>query len=183
LTLHSGIEFTLQCYRRKIKPSVEIGILVVISRVRETLSIEANELIKIGELAKHAHLAVGTIRYYESLGLIVATKRSESGYRYYDKGAIEQLLFIKKAQHLNFSLTEIQQLITIRNKGQAPCSKVRQLLQQKINILAEQIEHLTSLKTELETYQERWQNREINSLSQEEICPLIEELPSIIDGK
>jgi DNA-binding transcriptional MerR regulator len=151
---------------------------MAIDREDKLAIIEENQLIKIGELAKQARLAVGTIRYYESLGLIAATKRSESGYRYYNRNAIEQLQFIKKAQHLNFSLTEIQQLLIIRDRGQAPCGRVRQLLQQKIAILTEQIEHLSSLKTELETYQERWQTRDIETIGLENICPLIEELPS-----
>ncbi len=148
------------------------------NRERDTVTFDSVELIKIGEVAKQTHLAVGTIRYYESLGLIAATMRSESGYRYYNRSAIDQLQFIKKAQHLNFSLTEIHQLLNIRDRGQAPCGRVRQLLQEKIGNLAEQIEHLTSLKTELETYQQRWQTRDIDTVNQEKICPLIEEVPS-----
>jgi DNA-binding transcriptional MerR regulator len=150
----------------------------VANRERETVIFDSVELIKIGEVAKQTHLAVGTIRYYESLGLIAATMRSESGYRYYNRGAIDQLQFIKKAQHLNFSLTEIHQLLNIRDQGQAPCGRVRQLLQEKIGNLAEQIEHLTILKTELETYQQRWQTRDIDTVNEEKICPLIEEVPS-----
>jgi DNA-binding transcriptional MerR regulator len=142
----------------------------------ESATTTATALIKIGELAKQVNLAVGTIRYYESLGLIDAKMRSESGYRYYDRSAIEQLQFIKKAQHLNFSLTEIQQLLQLRDKGQAPCSKVRQLLEQKIGKLTEQIEHLAALKTELERYQELWQSRDVDNLTTEKICPLIEEV-------
>mgnify|MGYP002777003249 CR=1 FL=1 len=40
-----------------------------------------DKLLKIGEVAERTGLGVGTIRYYESLGLVAPTQRSESNYR------------------------------------------------------------------------------------------------------
>jgi len=48
----------------------------------ETESLE-QPILKIGELAKQTGVAVGTLRYYESLGLLEPALRSSSGYRYY----------------------------------------------------------------------------------------------------
>lgn len=63
-----------------------------------------DKLLKIGELAEQADVAVGTIRYYESLGLVEPVRRSESGYRYYASDAVKGVQFIRKAQSLQFSL-------------------------------------------------------------------------------
>lgn len=90
------------------------------------------KLLKIGELAKQTEVAVATIRYYETLGLIEPLQRSESGYRYYDNEAIKRLQFIKKAQSLQFSLCEIQQVLGVRSQGNPACLLVRDLLKQKI---------------------------------------------------
>lgn len=67
-------------------------------------SVSQDKLLKIGELAEQADVAVGTIRYYESLGLVEPAHRSESGYRYYVADAIKRVQFIRKAQSLQFSL-------------------------------------------------------------------------------
>ncbi len=136
----------------------------------------SKKLLKIGEVAKQADIGVSTIRYYESLGLIIPVERSENGYRYYDDEAIERLRFIKKAQSLQFSLAEIQQIIGIHSDGNPMCSMVRDLLKQKIADLEEQIYRMNSLKKELEIYQERWESRPLDTPCSKELCSMIEEV-------
>ncbi|MDB9527907.1 efflux RND transporter permease subunit [Oscillatoria sp. CS-180] len=53
--------------------------------------------MKIGEVAKQAGVAVGALRYYESLGLI-QSEHGENSYRYYAPETVQQVQFIKKAQ-------------------------------------------------------------------------------------
>ena len=134
------------------------------------------KLLKIGELAAQTKVAVATIRYYESLGLLEPTSRGESGYRYYDEASVNQLQFIKKAQSLQFSLSEIQQILGVRRQGNAACSVVRDLLHEKIAHLEEQIGLMQSLKTELEDYQDRWSGRPMDDPCSKELCSLIEEV-------
>ena len=43
--------------------------------------------LKIGELAKQTGLAVGTLRYYSDLGLLLPAARGDNGYRYYSQDA------------------------------------------------------------------------------------------------
>lgn len=133
-------------------------------------------LLKIGELATQTKVAVATIRYYESLGLLEPTSRGESGYRYYDEESVNQLQFIKKAQSLRFSLSEIQQILGVRRQGNAACSVVRDLLHEKIAHIADQISLMQSLKAELEDYQDRWSGRPMDDPDSKELCSLIEEV-------
>ncbi len=98
------------------------------------------QLIKIGELAKQTNVTVGTLRYYESLGLLEPAFRNNKNYRYYTDDAVKQVQFIKKAQSLNFSLAEIQQILGIRRQGIPPCSLVRNLLECKIAEFDRQIQ-------------------------------------------
>ena len=58
----------------------------------------------IGELASRSGVAPPTIRYYESIGLLKAPARTSGGYRRYSESTIEDLVFIRKAQSLGFSL-------------------------------------------------------------------------------
>ncbi|QLE46281.1 heavy metal-responsive transcriptional regulator (plasmid) [Nostoc sp. C052] len=139
-------------------------------------ALSPKKLLKIGELAKQTDVAVGTIRYYESLGLLTPVERSENGYRYYDGEAIKRLQFIKKAQSLQFSLSEIQQIVGVRSHGSPACPLVRGLLKKKIADLEEQIYRMKALKDELEAYQESWLSRPLDDPCSKELCSMIEEV-------
>ena len=66
-----------------------------------------NRTLKIGQLAKKSGVTTKTIRYYELIGLIHETDRTDSGYRLYDEKDVERLIFIRKAKGLGFSLSDI----------------------------------------------------------------------------
>ena len=138
----------------------------------ETASLE--HLLKIGELAKQTGVAVGTLRYYESLGLLEPALRSSSGYRYYTADAARQVQFIKKAQRLNFSLQEIQQILSSRRQGITACPLVQDLLSRKIHFLEEEIQRMSAFKAELEAYKKLWTNRALDNPDGEQLCSLIE---------
>ena len=130
--------------------------------------------LKIGEVARESNVAVGTLRYYESLGLL-HSQRGDNGYRYYQPQAIQQVLFIKKAQGLGFSLEDISEVLTIHQQGDRPCSFVRSRLNDKIAQLETQIQEMVAFKTRLEAYRDRW-NEQDPPPHPDEICPLIETL-------
>jgi DNA-binding transcriptional MerR regulator len=136
----------------------------------------SKKLLKIGEVAKQTDVGISTIRYYESLGLLVPIERSDNGYRYYDEEAVERLKFIKKAQSLQFSLAEIQQVVGVRAHGSPACPLVRGLLKQKIAHLEEQIDRMKELKEELEAYQSRWESRPLDDPCSKELCSMIAEV-------
>jgi DNA-binding transcriptional MerR regulator len=135
-----------------------------------------SELLKIGALAKKADVAVGTVRYYESLGLLEPAQRSKSGYRYYTVETIKRIRFIKKAQLLNFSLFDIREILNIREQGYSACSIVKDLLNRKIVELDEQLHQIHTLKAELEAYRERWISRPLDDPHGQELCSMIEEV-------
>jgi DNA-binding transcriptional MerR regulator len=118
-------------------------------------------LLKIGELAKQTQVAVGTLRYYESLGLLLPTQRGKSGYRYYAAESVEQIQFIQKALALGFSLPEIQHILGVRLPGRSRNLTIKQLLDDKVAGLSAEIHRLTLFKTDLEDYQAQCQQREL----------------------
>ena len=131
--------------------------------------------LRIGEVSKRTGVAVGALRYYESLGLL-KSKRGENGYRYYAPAAVQEVQFIKKAQALGFSLEDIGEVLHLHQQGDVPCDLVRSLLQEKIEQLAAQIQEMQSFKRSLEHYRDRW--KALDSRPQPEgICPLVETVP------
>ncbi len=82
----------------------------------------------IGNVAKAAGLPVKTIRYYEAQGLLPTPQRTEGGFRVYPSDTVARLTFIKKAQHLGLSLSRIQDVLDLTDRGRCPCGHVERLL-------------------------------------------------------
>jgi len=139
----------------------------------------SEHFLKIGQVAEQTDVAVGTIRYYETLGLIEPAYRSNSGYRYYNPEAVKRIRFIKKAQSLQFSLDEIRQILGVRQQGSPACPLVQDLLQRKIAELDEQLVRIQQLKSGLETYQDRWRDRPLDDPCGQELCSMIEEVADV----
>jgi DNA-binding transcriptional MerR regulator len=133
-------------------------------------------MLKIGDLKKQTGVSVGTIRYYEQLELLPAALRHENGYRYFHESAIQRLLFIKKAQILNLSLTEIKEILNSHNRGIAVCSIVKELINHKISQLDTEIQQLVESKKLLENHRDRWSFHANDIPNSESVCTLIEEL-------
>lgn len=134
--------------------------------------------LKIGEVASRSSISVKTIRYYEQTGLLApATTRSPSGYRLFTPTVLNRLAFIKRAQSLGLSLSEIQELLEVYDSGQLPCGAVKQHLLLKVKAIAEQIEALEILKSELLGILSGWEEQPPRYTSTQTICPNIQLLP------
>ena len=67
--------------------------------------------MNISELSKLSGLNAPTIRYYEQIKLLPKPQRLGNGYRKYSANDLQQLLLIKQAQQVGFSLEEIRALV------------------------------------------------------------------------
>ncbi len=105
--------------------------------------------LTIGKVAKQAGVGVETIRFYERQGLLEEPPRNDSGYRQYASEAIQKLRFIIKAKRLGFSLQEIGELFTLRQKQDATCGDVRTQAEEKIKNIEEKIRDLSRMKEAL----------------------------------
>ncbi|WP_018924944.1 MerR family transcriptional regulator [Salsuginibacillus kocurii] len=106
----------------------------------------------ISDLAKQFDISTRTIRYYEERGLI-EPKRSASGQRIYSKKDRTRLQLILRGKRFNFSLEEIEEMITLFDEdrsGRKQLEKTIRYGDQKIQELTTQIEEMQALKEELE---------------------------------
>ena len=92
----------------------------------------------IGELATRAGVTPKTVRYYERLGLIKASRRS-SGYRDFDETSLSVIQTIRSAQRLGIKLSEMDEIIALIRDRQRPCAKVQSAINAKRRKVAEQI--------------------------------------------
>lgn len=137
----------------------------------------ADDGLFIGKVAEKTGLNPKTIRYYEQIGLLPKPRRTESRYRLYPPEAIELLEFIKKAQGLGLRLSEIREIVAIRQQGDLPCVHVRALLQEKIADLDRKMADLKTLRDRLQALLKNW-NRQARR-GKAIVCPHIEGTPLI----
>jgi len=133
----------------------------------------------IGKVAKAAGVSVQAVRYYERLGLMPPAQRTESGYRVYPREILERLRFIRQAQAVGLRLEEIREILRIKYAGKSPCNCVRDMLQEKLKELEEQLAGLASFRKQLRrTLQE---GRSLPRLPHRAsaICPLIENIGTV----
>lgn len=88
-------------------------------------------MLTIGKLAAQTDLSTNALRFYEREGLLSPSTKSDSGYRLYDDTAVARVRFIKHAQHCGFTLTEINELLTLRSRDSVCCDDVRRLAVEK----------------------------------------------------
>jgi DNA-binding transcriptional MerR regulator len=106
--------------------------------------------IQIGKAAQQTGLSVDTIRFYEKEGLLIQPSRSEGGFRLYSSRSIEHLQFIRKAQELGFSLSEIRELTVIQDERTEACTHVRDLIEQRLKAVRQKIQNLATLEEHLQ---------------------------------
>jgi len=103
----------------------------------------------IGDAAKTLKLSPDTLRYYEKIGLIPRVGKNPSGRRVYSGKDFARLRFVRRAQSIGFSLSEIGQLLKLR-ENPVRCSKaIRALASQKCEAISEQLQVLTKVHGEL----------------------------------
>ncbi|MBG1271825.1 heavy metal-responsive transcriptional regulator [Nostoc sp. WHI] len=126
----------------------------------------------IGTVAKSSGVPIKTIRYYEELGLLRSLGRTEGGYRLFNSDILARLNFIKRAQSLGLSLSEIKDFLEVHDEGELPCVHIKAKLQDKLTAIDEQIQQLFILRQELEGLISGWET--IPENPEQTICPIIE---------
>ena len=100
----------------------------------------------IGELSRRAGVNVQTVRYYERRGLLPEPDRTPSGYREYTGGTLDRLRFIRRAQELGFTLSEIGELLVLRLDPRTTAAAVKQRAEIKIADVDRRIHDLQHIK-------------------------------------
>lgn len=106
--------------------------------------------LKIGEVAHQAGVHLETVRYYERRGLIAEPPRTNTGYRMYDESVINDILWIRQAQAIGFTLQETRQLLALRSGEIWPKERLRYYAEEKIVEIEKKIEQLCEMRALLE---------------------------------
>lgn len=105
--------------------------------------------LTIARAARAAGVNIETVRFYERKGLIERPPKGE-GYRVYSPDQVGRIRFIKEAQQIGFSLTEIRELLALRADPNTDCSVVQQQALAKQQEVRRKIEQLQAIDAALD---------------------------------
>lgn len=107
--------------------------------------------LTIGEAAKASGVSAKMIRHYESIGLIDAARRTDSGYRLYSDQDLHVLSFVHRARELGFSLERIKVLLSLWQDKRRASADVRALARSHITELDRKIAEMQAMRRTLES--------------------------------
>lgn len=128
-------------------------------------------MFSIGEVARQTGITVEAIRFYEKRGLINAPARTASGYRQYSPDAVRRIRFIQHAKDAGFTLSEIGELLMLRQSTNDSCARIKQRAQIKLQDVHKRLHELHMVRDALTKLVARC---EVSDEMGE--CPIIEAL-------
>ncbi|HJV86737.1 MAG TPA: Cu(I)-responsive transcriptional regulator [Noviherbaspirillum sp.] len=102
--------------------------------------------MNIGQASRASGVSAKMIRYYESIHLIKASERTESGYRTYGNSDVHTLRFIKRARSLGFSLEQIKELLSLWEDPHRASADVKAIAQEHVAQLEQRIRELSEMR-------------------------------------
>lgn len=102
----------------------------------------------VGQLSKITNISIRTLHYYDEVGLLKPTIKSDKGYRYYTKDdliILQQIIALKK---LGFRLTQIKEMVR-ENNGNSKIERWKQVFKMELEKIEEEKRRLEHLEKSL----------------------------------
>jgi len=150
--------------------------MVPLNEQYSSMNIDERSSFTIEQVAAHTGLTKRTLRYYEELGLLPPTDRTEGNYRRYSEADIQRLEHIKKLRDLlGFSLADIREILNAEDeRGQikvayqheteaatkiAQLDRTDELIRNQLHLIQQKLDGLEQMRAGLLASLERHQRR------------------------
>lgn len=105
--------------------------------------------VNISAAARLAGLSAKMVRHYETLGLLPAVARTDSGYRQYSEADVHTLRFIQRARALGFAMADIGELLALWQNHRRNSAGVKRIAQKHLDELTRRIEAIQAMQRAL----------------------------------
>jgi MerR family Zn(II)-responsive transcriptional regulator of zntA len=131
-------------------------------------------VMTVTQVAAAASVEPHVVRYYSRIGLLKPKRHPENSYKLFSEADVKHLRFIRKAQQLGYTLSEIAEILRHAVDGESPCPTVREILQRRIEENRRRVEELLRLQQRMEQALEQWKDMPDAMPDGHTICALIE---------
>ncbi|WP_290884449.1 MerR family DNA-binding protein [Arenimonas sp.] len=128
----------------------------------------------VRRLAKSGGVTVHVVRNYLRRGLLRAARHTEAGYQLFSTAELHRLHFIRTAQRLGFTLTEIEEILRRSRQRRSPCPLVRDIISRRLAETRDQLEQLLALQTRMAQAVAQWSRLPDAVPTGNDVCALIE---------
>lgn len=102
------------------------------------MHLRQKDWMTVGQFAKKTGVTIRTVRYYDNIGLLKPTHKTNSGHRYYTKEDLARLQRILTLKYIGLTIDEIQRVI--HNDGDE--MDLKESLRIQNTIIGQKMEHL-----------------------------------------
>lgn len=128
----------------------------------------------VSGLAAAAGVTPHVIRYYTRIGLIEPMRDPGNNYKRFNGQHLARLNFIRGAQVLGYTLSEIRRIFGHAERGHSPCPEVRDILLRRIGETREHLRDLRELQQRMERALRNWKKMKDGTPDGRSVCVLIE---------
>jgi len=133
--------------------------------------------VNIGMASRMSGVTPKMIRHYETLGLLPAVGRTDSGYRQYSEADVHTLRFIKRSRELGFPMSDIAELVGLWRNRRRASGSVKRIAQKHSDELALRIESMQAMQRTLQHLIHCCQGDERPD------CPILDDLAGLPDAR
>jgi DNA-binding transcriptional MerR regulator len=115
-----------------------------------------------------------TVRYYARIGLLHPGRDAQNGYRRFTRDDLQRVVFVRKAQALGLTISDIRTILGRLEHGDSVCDMVVDMVQQRLEEIGRQCLELEASKARIERALADWSDR-APCPNDSNLCPLIEQ--------
>ena len=131
-------------------------------------------MLLVNELSNALNFSSDTVRHYTRIGLLAPIKNESNGYNYYRQEDAATLRFVLRAKMLGFSLTDIQEILSLSDSGACPCPLVRIRMRRNLEKTKAALLESQLLFDRMDKALQKWDAVPNTSPQSDSICDLIE---------
>lgn len=130
--------------------------------------------LTVTDIARGAGVEAHVVRFYARTGLIRAARHAANGYRLFVPLDVKRVWFVRAAQSLGFTLSEIREVMRRSHLRKTPCPLVREIILRRLKENRDHLRYVSGLQDRMQRASERWRHAPDQVPRGDAICALIE---------
>jgi len=130
--------------------------------------------LTVTDIARGAGVEAHVVRFYARTGLIRAARHAANGYRLFVPLDVKRVWFVRAAQSLGFTLSEIREVMRRSHQRKTPCPLVREIILRRLKENGDRLRYVSGLQQRMQRASARWRHVPDQVPHGDAICALIE---------